>query len=60
MLFHGVDTAKGGVHLWINRREAYLETIKGEIEENVKGQQENGREITADKNWVFVRPADIS
>ncbi|CAO2652120.1 Nn.00g004030.m01.CDS01 [Neocucurbitaria sp. VM-36] len=60
MLFHGVDTAKGGVHLWINRREAYLDTIKGEIAENVKGQKENRREITADKNWVFVRPADIS
>lgn len=59
MLFHGVDTRKGGVHLWINRREAYLERIKAEIEVNVKGQRENGREVTADKNWIYVRPADI-
>ncbi|KAJ4375943.1 hypothetical protein N0V83_001222 [Neocucurbitaria cava] len=60
MLFHGVDTRKGGVHLWVNRKEEYLDVIKAEIKTNVEGQKENGREITADKNWVFVRPADIS
>lgn len=59
MLFHGVDTAKGGVHLWINRRDAYLERIKGEIANNTAAQIANGREVTADKNWVFVKPQDI-
>ncbi|KAL6711543.1 hypothetical protein ACN47E_004477 [Coniothyrium glycines] len=59
MLFHGVDTAKGGVHLWINRRDAYLERIQGEIVNNTAAQKANGREVTADKNWVFVKPADI-
>ncbi|KAH6643805.1 hypothetical protein C7974DRAFT_382258 [Boeremia exigua] len=59
MLFHGVDTAKGGIHLWINRRDAYLERIQGEIRNNTAAQIANGREVTADKNWVFVKPADI-
>lgn len=59
MLFHGVDTAKGGVHLWINRRDAYLERIKGEIANNTAAQIANGREVTADKNWVFVKPEEI-
>lgn len=59
MLFHGVDTAKGGVHLWINRRDAYLERIQGEIRNNTAAQIANGREVTADKNWVIVKPADI-
>ncbi|KAF2850375.1 hypothetical protein T440DRAFT_468694 [Plenodomus tracheiphilus IPT5] len=59
MLFHGVDTAKGGVHLWINRRDAYLEQIQGEIRNNTAAQIANRREVTADKNWVFVKPADI-
>lgn len=59
MLFHGVDTAKGGVHLWINRRDAYLTRIQGEIKNNTAAQIANKREITADKNWVFVKPADI-
>lgn len=59
MLFHGVDTAKGGVRVWINRKDEYLEDIKEEIQENLKGQEENGREVTADKNWIFVHPEDI-
>ncbi|KAF1919443.1 hypothetical protein BDU57DRAFT_141267 [Ampelomyces quisqualis] len=59
MQFHGVDVGKGGVHLWINRREAYYQQILKEQEENAKGQRENGREVTADKNWVVVKPEDI-
>ena len=59
MLFHGVDTSKGGVHVWVNRKEAYLTKIQGEIKNNTEAQQKYGREVTADKNWVFVRPADI-
>lgn len=59
MLFHGVDVGKGGVHLWINRRDAYYERIVKEQEENAKGQRENGLEVTADKNWVVVKPEEI-
>ncbi|KZM18333.1 uncharacterized protein EKO05_0000270 [Ascochyta rabiei] len=59
MLFHGVDTAKGGIHLWINRRDAYWEEMQGEIRNNTAAQIANGREVTADKNWVVVKPADI-
>lgn len=59
MLFHGVDVSKGGIHLWINRREAYYERILQEQVDNAKGQAENGREVTADKNWVVVKPEDI-
>lgn len=59
MLFHGVDTAKGGVHLWVNRKDAYYERLQQEIVDNVAGQRANGREVTADKNWVVVKSADI-
>ena len=59
MLFHGVDVGKGGVHLWINRRDAYYTRIVQEQKDNAQGQLENGREVTADKNWVVVKPADI-
>lgn len=59
MLFHGVDVSKGGIHLWINRREAYYQRILQEQVDNAKGQAENGREVTADKNWVVVKPDDI-
>ncbi|OAK93989.1 hypothetical protein IQ06DRAFT_298723 [Phaeosphaeriaceae sp. SRC1lsM3a] len=59
MQFHGVDVGKGGIHLWINRREAYYQQILKEQEENAKAQKENGREVTADKNWVVVKPEEI-
>ncbi|KAF2821852.1 hypothetical protein CC86DRAFT_302241 [Ophiobolus disseminans] len=59
MLFHGVDVSKGGIHLWINRRDAYYQRILNEQAENAKGQRENGREVTADKNWVVVKPEQI-
>ncbi|KAF2640122.1 hypothetical protein P280DRAFT_469829 [Massarina eburnea CBS 473.64] len=59
MHFHGVDTDKGGIHLWINRKESVYVELQQLIEENVEGQEANGREVTADKNWVVVKPEDI-
>ncbi|CAN9216739.1 unnamed protein product [Alternaria alternata] len=59
MQFHGVDVAKGGVHLWINRRDAYFEQLQEEIRNNTQAQIANGREVTADKNWVVVTPEEI-
>jgi hypothetical protein len=59
MQFHGVDVAKGGVHLWINRRDAYFERLQEEIRNNTQAQIANGREVTADKNWVVVTPEEI-
>ena len=59
MIFHGVDVRKGGIHLWVNKRQRDLDAILKMQEENVKGQRENGLEVTADKNWVYVKPAEI-
>lgn len=59
MLFHGVDTSKGGIHLWINRSDAYLDLIHEMIANNTAAQIEEGLEVTADKNWVVVEPTDI-
>lgn len=59
MLFHGVDVGKGGVHLWVNRRESYFEDLQEMISENAAAQAENGLQVTADKNWVVVTPPDI-
>jgi phosphoserine phosphatase len=59
MQFHGVDVGKGGVHLWINRRDAYFEQLQEEIRNNTQAQIANGREVTADKNWVVVKPEEI-
>ena len=59
MLFHSVDVAKGGVHLWINRKAKYMDQINGMISKNAKAQAEAGLPVTADKNWVVVTPEEI-
>ncbi|KAH8684025.1 hypothetical protein BGZ61DRAFT_519647 [Ilyonectria robusta] len=59
MLFHGVDVARGGIHLWINRKDAYLTDIKNMMHEFAIDQKKEGVPVTANKNWVIVKPADI-
>ncbi|KAF1977387.1 hypothetical protein BU23DRAFT_295551 [Bimuria novae-zelandiae CBS 107.79] len=59
MHFQGVDVEKGGIHLWINRKEDSYKKLQQLIQENAEGQKENGFEVTADKNWVIVKPEDI-
>lgn len=59
MQFHGVDVAKGGVHLWINRGESIFKKLQEQIKNSTLGQIANGREVTADKNWVVVTPEEI-
>ncbi|OLN92834.1 hypothetical protein CCHL11_06724 [Colletotrichum chlorophyti] len=59
MIFHGVDVSKGGIHLWINRKDSVFEQINGMIEEYSADQKKEGLPVTADKNWVIVKPEDI-
>ncbi|KAF6818087.1 phosphorylcholine phosphatase [Colletotrichum plurivorum] len=59
MIFHGVDVSKGGIHLWINRKESSMEQMNKMIEDNTAAQKKEGLPVTADKNWVIVKPEDI-
>lgn len=59
MLFHSVDVAKGGVHLWVNRKAKYMDQLNGMISKNAAAQAKEGLPVTADKNWVIVKPEEI-
>ncbi|QXI16074.1 HAD family hydrolase [Pseudomonas hamedanensis] len=59
MLFHDVDVAKGGIHLWINRKDKYMTQINGMMAKHAAAQAKQGLPVTADKNWVIVKPEDI-
>jgi hypothetical protein len=59
MLFHGVDVGKGGVHVWINRRDACSERLQEEIKNNTNAQIADAREVTVDTKWVVVIPEEI-
>ncbi|CAG8980264.1 hypothetical protein HYALB_00010265 [Hymenoscyphus albidus] len=55
-----VDIEKGGIHLWVNGTEEKMEKLQRLIDDAVKGQKANNLPITADKNWVVVKPEDIA
>ncbi|MDQ0126279.1 phosphoserine phosphatase [Pseudomonas lini] len=59
MLFHSVDVAKGGIHLWVNRKDKYMTQIQGMMAKNAAAQAKEGLPVTADKNWVIVTPQEI-
>ncbi|KAK8131965.1 phosphorylcholine phosphatase [Apiospora kogelbergensis] len=59
MMFHGVDVAKGGVHLWVNRSESKYQELQKMIAKAAAGQRKNGLEVTVDKNWVVVKTEEI-
>jgi hypothetical protein len=59
MLFHDVDVAKGGIHLWINRKDKYMTQLNGMIAKHAAAQAKEGLPVTADKNWVIVKPDEI-
>lgn len=59
MLFHGVDVSKGGIHLFVNKSSSNVEEIQGMIRSNTEAQKANGREVTADKNWLIVKQEDL-
>jgi phosphoserine phosphatase len=59
MLFHSVDVSKGGVHLWVNRKDKYMTQLNGMMKTNAEAQAKEGLPVTADKNWVIVKPDEI-
>ncbi|KAM0283108.1 hypothetical protein ACHAQH_002712 [Verticillium albo-atrum] len=59
MLFHDVDVSKGGVRVWIDRKESYRTQIDGMIKDNAAQQKKLGLKVTADKNWIKVKPEEV-
>jgi phosphoserine phosphatase len=59
MLLNGVDVKKGGVRVWVNRRDRYTDAVTKWAEESAAAQKKLGLPATADKNWVIVKPEEI-
>lgn len=59
MLLNATDLSKGGVRVWVNRKDKYLKQMDEWIATSVGKQKELGLEVTADKNWVKVTPKEI-
>lgn len=59
MQFQGVDVGRGGIHLWVNRKDKYMKQIDKMRKDFAAAQKREGLPVWADKNWVVVKPDDI-
>ncbi|KAG5923100.1 hypothetical protein E4U42_005047 [Claviceps africana] len=59
MLFQGVHVGRGGIHLWVNRKEKYWHQIAEMRRDFAEAQRREGLPVWADKNWVVVKPEEI-
>jgi hypothetical protein len=58
MLFES-DYSKGGVKVWVNRKEKYWKKTQEAMAERAELEKEAGLKPSADKNWIMVHPKDI-
>ncbi|WP_254068645.1 haloacid dehalogenase-like hydrolase [Streptomyces sp. TM32] len=59
MLFHSTDVEHGGTRVWVNRKDTYFTQIQDMQKANAARQEELGQPVTADKNWLVVKPDEI-
>ncbi|MGG2464512.1 haloacid dehalogenase-like hydrolase [Streptomyces sp. RGM 3693] len=59
MLFHSTDVQNGGVRVWVNRKESSMKELDEMKRSNAERQKELGQQVTADKHWLTVTPAQI-
>lgn len=59
MLLNGVDVEKGGARVWVNRKDSAMKKMEDMWKKAAARQKELGQPVTADKNWIVVKPEDI-
>ena len=59
MLFQSTDVAKGGLRVWVNRKDSLMQELTAMQRKNTEQQKMLGLPVTADKNWVVVTPDQI-
>lgn len=59
MLFHATDVEKGGIRLWVNRKDKHTATINNMMKKHAASQKALGLPVLADKNWIVVKPGDL-
>lgn len=59
MLFRGVDVERGGLRVWVNRKDEYLEQIQNMQKKHAEDQKVQGLPVTANRNWIVVQPDQI-
>ena len=60
MFFRAADVEQGALRLFVSRSESHHELIHRLQADHAAAQSEHGLPVTADRNWVLVRPDDIA
>ncbi|MEQ6292111.1 haloacid dehalogenase-like hydrolase [Vogesella sp. GCM10023246] len=59
MLLNSTDIDKGGMRVWVNRKAKYMPAMQSWWEKSAQQQKALGQAVTADKNWLVVKPEEI-
>ena len=59
MLLNGTDTDKGGIRVWVDRKAKYTKHMKEWTAQSAADQKALGQPVTADLNWITVKPEQI-
>ncbi|CUB04212.1 phosphorylcholine phosphatase [Marinomonas fungiae] len=59
MLFNGTDIDKGGMRLWVDRKAKYMKQVEEWKADAAEQQAALGQAVTANKNWLVVKPSDL-
>ncbi|WP_431207231.1 haloacid dehalogenase-like hydrolase [Burkholderia cepacia] len=59
MLLNATDVARGGVRVWVNKKDKQMAQIRAWSDESAARQKSLGLPVTADKNWIVVKPDAI-
>jgi hypothetical protein len=59
MLLNATDVARGGVRVWVNKKDKQMAQIRAWSDESAAQQKSLGLPVTADKNWIVVKPDAI-
>lgn len=59
MLLNGTDVEQGGLRVWVDRKHKYTVRMKEWMKEAAAEQAKLKQPVTADKNWIIVKPDEL-
>ncbi|HEM8496689.1 TPA: hypothetical protein U2Q01_003206 [Burkholderia multivorans] len=59
MLLNATDVARGGVRVWVDKKDKQMAQIRAWSDESAAKQKALGLPVTADRNWIVVKPDAI-
>ncbi|MBU9544619.1 haloacid dehalogenase-like hydrolase [Burkholderia multivorans] len=59
MLLNATDVARGGVRVWVDKKDKQMARIRAWSDESAAKQKALGLPVTADRNWIVVKPDAI-